>query len=65
VLEAPASSHDDKGELHITLVWQNKTATRLPEALWLRFQPGHGAVDEASWLMHKLDGSVSPSEVSG
>jgi hypothetical protein len=28
--------------LRVTLVWQNKTATRLPEAFWLRFTPGAG-----------------------
>lgn len=59
VLQSPPESH----VLHVTLVWQNKTATRLPEALWLRFKPGAGAVDESSWLMHKLDSAVSPSEV--
>jgi hypothetical protein len=59
VLASPAES----AQLQVTLVWQNKTATRLPEALWLRFKPGRGAVDQDTWLMHKLDGAVSPSEV--
>lgn len=54
----------DSTRLDVTLVWQNKTATRLPEALWLRFKPGKGGVDEGSWLMHKLDGAISPAEVS-
>jgi hypothetical protein len=59
VLASPAES----AQLQVTLVWQNKTATRLPEALWLRFKPGRGAVAQDTWLMHKLDGAVSPSEV--
>jgi hypothetical protein len=59
-LESPPTSH----LLHLTLVWQGKTPTRLPEALWLRFRPGRGSVDPGSWLMHKLDGAISPSEVS-
>jgi hypothetical protein len=59
LLESPPTSHS----LHVTLVWQGKTATRLPEALWLRFKPGRGSVDPESWLLHKLDGAISPSEV--
>jgi hypothetical protein len=59
VLAAPA----DSDELQVTMVWQNKTATRLPEALWLRFKPARGAVARHTWLMHKLDGAISPSEV--
>lgn len=60
VLASPA----DSARLSLTLVWQNKTATRLPEALWLRFRPGRGAVSHDSWVMHKLDGAISPAEVS-
>lgn len=59
VLAAPA----DSDELQVTMVWQNKTATRLPEALWLRFKPARGAVAHHTWLMHKLDGAINPSEV--
>jgi hypothetical protein len=61
VLASPAES----AQLQVTLVWQNKSATRLPEALWLRFKPGRGAVAQDTWLMHKLDGAISPSEVRG
>jgi hypothetical protein len=53
----------DSDELQVTLVWQNKTATRLPEALWLRFKPERSAVAHHTWLMHKLDGAINPSEV--
>jgi hypothetical protein len=59
VLASPAESV----RLSLTLVWQNKTATRLPEALWLRFKPGRGAVARDSWRMHKLDGAISPDQV--
>lgn len=31
-IRSPANSPD----LHIDVVWENKTATRLPEVLWLR-----------------------------
>ena len=57
------ASPSDSAEMQITLVWQNKTATRLPEALWLRFKPSTSAVARHSWLMYKLDGAVSPAEV--
>lgn len=59
VLHSPPNS----SQLHMWAVWQDKTPTRLPESLWLRFKPAKGAVDEDSWLMHKIDSQVSPSEV--
>jgi hypothetical protein len=59
VLHAPP----DSPELHVTVAWQNKTVTRLPEALWLRFKPGPGAVDAASWEMQKLNSHIKPQEV--
>jgi hypothetical protein len=42
--------------LHVTVAWLNKTATRLPEASWVRFSPGRGAVDDASWRVYKIGG---------
>lgn len=60
VLHSPS----DSPALHVTLVWQNKTPTRLPEALWLRFKPGRGAVDDDSWTMNKISSSIKPTEVS-
>lgn len=59
VLRAPP----DTPQLHVTLAWQNKTVTRLPEALWLRFRPGPGAVDEESWVMKKMDSHIKPQEI--
>lgn len=45
------------------MVWQGKRPTRLPEALWLSFQPAPAAVDPASWRLHKLGSLISPMEV--
>ena len=59
VLHTPPNSP----KLNMTVVWQNKTPTRLPEALWARFKPGPGAVESSSWMMHKMDSAISPSEV--
>ncbi|KAF6255451.1 hypothetical protein COO60DRAFT_212733 [Scenedesmus sp. NREL 46B-D3] len=59
VLHAPP----DTPQLHVTLAWQNKTVTRLPEAVWLRFRPGRGAVDESSWVMKKLGSHIKPQQV--
>ena len=47
--------------LNLTLSWFNKRANRLPEALWLTFQP-MGA-DRPNWIMSKLGNDVSPLEV--
>ncbi|KAF8062055.1 hypothetical protein HT031_004315 [Scenedesmus sp. PABB004] len=51
------------GDLGLAVVWQGKTATRLPEALWLRFAPGPGGADASSWRLHKLGGAVDPGAV--
>ncbi len=51
----------DSPQLGLAAIWQDKTPTRLPEALWLRFRPGPAA--GSNWQLHKLGGSVSPGEV--
>ncbi|GBF87719.1 hypothetical protein Rsub_00430 [Raphidocelis subcapitata] len=56
-------SPSDSPALRIDLAWRNKTATRLPEASWLRFTPGRGAVGEGSWRMHKIGSAVDPSHI--
>jgi len=44
----------------------NKTATRIPEALWLRFKlDPEAAVDADSWRLHKMGTEVDPQEVRG
>ena len=49
----------------LDVVFVGKGATRLPEASWLRFRPGLGAVDVGSWRMHKMGSLVGPREVRG
>jgi hypothetical protein len=47
----------------VSVVWQDKTPTRIPEALWLSFRPAAAAVNASSWALHKLDSSISPLDV--
>ncbi|KAL6772128.1 hypothetical protein ACKKBG_A29040 [Auxenochlorella protothecoides x Auxenochlorella symbiontica] len=47
--------------LLVDILWENKTATRLPETLWVRWSPSE--VDAQSWVMYKLGTPVSPLEV--
>ncbi|MEW5303240.1 MAG: hypothetical protein WDW36_005948 [Sanguina aurantia] len=55
------SKHSEAIQMEVA--WINKTATRLPEALWVKFKPGGHAVDSDSWVMHKLGSQISPMEV--
>jgi hypothetical protein len=48
----------------VSVVWHGKRPTRLPEALWLSFQPAPAAIDQTSWRLHKLGSLISPMEVS-
>jgi hypothetical protein len=47
--------------IHMTLSWFGKPATRMPEALWLTFNPV--AEDPKGWSMDKSGESISPFEV--
>ena len=48
----------------INLVWTNKTATELPEAMWLSFVPEVAENDQsASWAMDVMGHPVDPREV--
>ncbi|WIA38239.1 hypothetical protein OEZ86_001582 [Tetradesmus obliquus] len=58
-----SSSNAGQGDLEVSVVWQGKRPTRLPEALWLSFQPAPAAVDQASWRLHKLNSLINPMEV--
>ena len=50
------------GEVQASLTLVNKTATRLPEAMWVTNTPvGSGA---GNWSMDKLGGAVSPLDVA-
>lgn len=56
-------SSGSKGDLEIALIWQGKTPTRLPEALWFSFVPAQGSVDPTSWRFNKLSSWINPAEV--
>ena len=45
----------------IRFSWFGKAANRMPEALWLTFQPA--VSDPQGWLLDKSDGTVSPFDV--
>src|SRR5450432_953704 len=45
----------------IRFSWFGKAANRMPEALWLTFQPA--VSDPQGWLLDKSDGAVSPFDV--
>jgi hypothetical protein len=47
--------------MNVTLQWFRKRPNRMPEALWLTFQPR--VRDPKQWRMSKLEHSVSPDEV--
>lgn len=47
--------------LQMELQWFNKTATRLPEALWLSFSPSVG--EGAQWRVHKISSWIDPCDV--
>lgn len=48
-------------EIDIDLLWFEKRACRLPEALWLSFKPPQAPV--SNWLIEKLEQGVSPLDV--
>ena len=52
---------DAEPVVEIAFSWFGKAATRLPEALWLTFQPP--ASDQHGWMMDKSGSLVSPFEV--
>jgi hypothetical protein len=45
----------------VNFSWFQKNPTRLPEALWLTFQPQ--APDERSWTLDKVDQPIDPHDV--
>lgn len=56
-VELPAS----EARVELTIVTMAKPANRLPEAVWLSFQP-KGA-EGGSWLLHKVDEPVRVLDV--
>jgi hypothetical protein len=51
-----------KAEAHITVSCFDKPATRMPEALWLTFNPI--AEDEKMWTLEKSGQAISPFDVA-
>jgi hypothetical protein len=51
----------DEPVVRLNFYWFQKSATRLPEALWLSFQPI--ASDPKGWMLEKSDEQVSPLDV--
>ncbi len=47
--------------LHVNFYWFGKKSNRLPEALWLTFQPN--APDARNWMLQKVDQEISPFDV--
>eukprot|EP00045_Choanoeca_perplexa_P014370 m.168729 g.168729 ORF g.168729 m.168729 type:complete len:726 (-) comp16655_c1_seq1:414-2591(-) len=56
-------SVEGAAQLLVAVRLLNKTATRLPESMWVRFEPEVGAASDATWRMAKLTGEVSPWDV--
>ena len=52
---------DAEPVVDIRFSWFGKAANRMPEALWLTFQPA--VSDPLGWLLDKSDGAVSPFDV--
>jgi hypothetical protein len=48
--------------IHVTASWFEKPATRLPEALWMTFNPV--VADARGWTLRKSDELVSPFDVA-
>ena len=52
---------DDKPIIYLNLTWRGKLATRMPEALWLTFNPI--AEDVKGWKLDKSGEWISPFDV--
>lgn len=52
---------NDEARLELNLSWFSKKANRLPEALWLTFQPN--ANETRNWTLNKVGRNVSPFDV--
>jgi|SRR5579872_1505979 len=52
---------DDEPQIHLNFYWFEKPATRLPEALWLTFNPVVG--DPNGWMLEKSGEPISPFDV--
>ncbi|KAL0486672.1 hypothetical protein AKO1_001653 [Acrasis kona] len=57
------SKNKDCGMVSIDVEYQNKTPTRIPESLWVSFNPN--VPNPNDWFMSKLDTLVSPVDIAG
>jgi hypothetical protein len=57
------ASLPDSPALYLDVTWVNKTATRLPEALWVDWEPSNRQADPDSWRLWKLDSAIDPADV--
>ncbi|WP_158751917.1 DUF5054 domain-containing protein [Acidobacterium sp. S8] len=53
---------DAAPEIHLNFYWFGKPATRMPEAIWLTFNPQ--VKDPQGWMMEKSGEPVSPFDVA-
>ena len=60
----PATPFDGAAPWNVAFTWLNKTATRLPEAFWLHFQPLRPA-PQTPWRLVKLDAEIDASRILG
>jgi hypothetical protein len=56
-----ADIDDERATVNLELVWLEKRANRMPEAMWLTFQPQ--VAEPRKWTMSKLEQPVSPFDV--
>jgi hypothetical protein len=52
---------DHEPLVHVNFSWFGKKANRLPEALWLTFQPN--TPEMRNWKLEKVDRAISPFDV--
>jgi len=60
---AVLSAHPQSPGVDVTVVWQGKEPTRLPEVIWWTVRPAESAVDADSWRLSKSGSWIRPDEV--
>jgi hypothetical protein len=53
-----SNSNSNKSRVSVEVVWVNKTATRIPETVWLTNRPA--VTDKAGWTISKIGQPVNP-----
>ncbi|HSH95247.1 MAG TPA: DUF5054 domain-containing protein [Roseimicrobium sp.] len=52
---------DDEPRVGLVVQWFDKTATRVPEAMWMSFRPWQAK--RSNWSLHKLGSTIDPLDV--